>query len=125
MILKIYSVFDAAIKAYMPPFTMRADGEAIRALSQTVQDTNHQFHRHAEDYSLHLLGTFDDNSGNVEHQLPAPVHITSCIALLPDPQLELTEEGQAVANGEAPRVTREGVPGLLHDPRQQGLEDNI
>lgn len=60
MKLQIFSVYDSAAAAYLPPFFTQTTGLAIRSFQDAVNDTNHQFHKHALDYTLHLLGEFDD-----------------------------------------------------------------
>ncbi|QCQ84686.1 nonstructural protein [Blackfly microvirus SF02] len=65
MITKIYSVFDSAISAHLPPFFARSEGEAIRMIGQAVNDPASGFHKHAKDYTLVCLGSFDDATGDV------------------------------------------------------------
>lgn len=62
MICGIFSVFDAAVKAYLPPFFARSKGEAIRSFSDAVNTEGHQFKKHSGDYSLWYLGEFDDSN---------------------------------------------------------------
>jgi len=60
-----YSIYDVATGAYMNPFLMPADGQAMRAFSDLATDKNHEVGKHPEDYSLFRLGTFDNNKGYV------------------------------------------------------------
>ena len=66
MNLKVYSVFDKGIMAYMRPFFMQAHGQAIRGFEDLVRDKDSDIGRHPEDYSLFYLGDFDDHSGELE-----------------------------------------------------------
>lgn len=69
---KVFSIFDNAVKAYLPPLHFRTRGEAIRSVSSALDDPGHQFSKHSQDYVLFELATFDDNTGMfVPH--PAPV----------------------------------------------------
>ena len=60
MIYNIYSIFDSAVGAYLPPMFMRSHGEAIRTFETAVRDESHAFHRNASDYSLYHHGTLND-----------------------------------------------------------------
>lgn len=64
MILEIYSALDRAVKAYMQPFFVRSRGEALRSFTDAVNSQDHQFHKHAGDYSLWFLGRYDDATGS-------------------------------------------------------------
>lgn len=66
MILKIFTVYDSKAQCYMPPFFERASGIAIRQFEASVQAQDHQFNRHAEDYTLFEVGTYDDNTCEIE-----------------------------------------------------------
>jgi len=57
---KIFTVFDGKSEAYLQPFFLQTSGQAIRAFSDCVNDANHQFGRHPEDYTLFELGGYDD-----------------------------------------------------------------
>ncbi|QCQ84709.1 nonstructural protein [Blackfly microvirus SF02] len=66
MITKIYSCFDSAISAHLPPFFARSEGEAIRMITRAVNDPESGFFQHAKDYTLVCLGSFDDETGDLE-----------------------------------------------------------
>lgn len=62
MNLSVFSVFDAKIGAFMTPFFMRSRGEALRAFSDAVNKDDSTMGPHAEDFTLFLLGDWDDGS---------------------------------------------------------------
>lgn len=62
MKLGLYSVFDKAVGAYLPPFTCRSKGEALRSFADASNNKEHNFNRHSMDYVLVHLGEFDDAS---------------------------------------------------------------
>jgi len=66
MKLKIFSVFDSKVGAYMSPFFMRSAGEAIRALIATARDPKSQFGAFPSDYTLFEVGVFDDQWAKFE-----------------------------------------------------------
>jgi len=63
MILKMFSVFDKAVGAYMQPFFAPSVGAAIRMFSDAVADKDSNLGRHPGDYTLFHVGDFDDSSG--------------------------------------------------------------
>lgn len=66
MKLLVFSVFDAAVNAFMPPFYMRTKGEAIRAFTEASNDASKPFKANKTDYALFLLGVWDDATGLTE-----------------------------------------------------------
>lgn len=68
MRLKIFSVFDSKADAFLQPFYALTTGIAVRMFEETCSDTEHQFHRHAADFTLMELGTFDQQKGTFEIQ---------------------------------------------------------
>ena len=62
MKLKIFSVFDSKVAAYMNPFFARSTAEAVRIFSDAVNSSQQGFKSHAEDYTLFELGVWDDQS---------------------------------------------------------------
>lgn len=74
MILKVFTVYDSATLAFLPPFFCRSKGEAIRSFTQAVMDEGHQFAKHKSDYALFELGEFDDSSAAIAvSQVPVRV----------------------------------------------------
>lgn len=73
MIYELYTVYDAAVKAFLPPFFCRAKGEAIRSFSASVNESGHQFNKYAADYTLFYLGQYDDGPGIFDVSIPVRV----------------------------------------------------
>ena len=65
MRLMVYTIYDTAAKAYMRPFFLQSDGQAIRSFSDLALDADHEVGRHPEDYSLYRIGFFDDNTAEI------------------------------------------------------------
>lgn len=70
MILYIVAVKDAAVETFQPGLhVVRAKGEAMRNFADAVNDPNSkQLHNHAEDFELWLLGTLDDETGQITNK---------------------------------------------------------
>lgn len=65
MKLNIYTIFDRAAKAFVPPFYQKQDGEAIRSFEDAINLPGHPMFTHPEDYTLYKLGVFDDEKAAV------------------------------------------------------------
>lgn len=59
---QVFTVFDSAAGHYMPLFSMRAKGEAVRAFMDMVKDPNHRFGQSPKDYTLFHVGEWDDST---------------------------------------------------------------
>lgn len=95
MKLKVYSVFDSKVEAFMTPFFMRADGEAVRACIQASRDASHNFSKHSADYTLFRVGEFDDGNGRVI-ALDTFVNLGNILALASSdrgPNMEVAGDG--------------------------------
>lgn len=66
MIHHVFSIFDRAAGAYLPPFFLPAVGMATRTFKDCINSEDHQFGRNPHDYTLFLLGNFDDQKGTFD-----------------------------------------------------------
>lgn len=89
MLHQVYSVYDTAAKAYLPPFHLPRHEIAIRAFTDCVNSPSHQFGAHPQDYTLHHLGEFDDATGLVTAPARGPHCITTALAVKNAPSPEL------------------------------------
>lgn len=80
MKMLVYTVFDSAVGAYLQPFFSRSNGEAVRSFQDACNDPKTQFHTHSMDYTLFLLGSYDD-AGGVFDTNP-PERIASAVELI-------------------------------------------
>ena len=65
MLLKVFSIYDSATKAYHQPFFMLTNAEAIRAFSNMAIDPESNICKHSSDYHLFFLGTYDNATGYI------------------------------------------------------------
>lgn len=63
MILKAFSLLDTKVGMFHPPFFMSHEQQAFRAVSDLANDLSTTVGRHPADYSLVLVGSFDDQAG--------------------------------------------------------------
>ncbi len=71
MKLIFVSVYDKATEAYMRPFPAQSKGQAIRIFEVEVCREDSDLGKHREDYSLFLVGSWNDSSGSLEGCQPA------------------------------------------------------
>jgi hypothetical protein len=71
MKINVYTIFDSASAAYMRPFFAQSDGQATRSFGDIANDKNHEIGKHPEDYSLWRIGTFDDNTAEINPETKA------------------------------------------------------
>lgn len=61
MILFVCSVYDKKVGAYTPPHFFRSHAEAVRTYERAVVDEKSFMFSNPEDFTFHVLGTFDDS----------------------------------------------------------------
>ena len=77
MLFKVYSVFDTCANAYLQPMFFVTRGQAIRALTEAVNSSDHNFHKYADQYCLFEIGSFDDSDCRFD-LYDCPVSIGLC-----------------------------------------------
>lgn len=70
MILKIYSIFDEKINAFMTPFFAPADGAAVRSFKDLCMDDSSTVSKNLEDFSLYRIGEYNDSDASVIATVP-------------------------------------------------------
>lgn len=87
MQLLVFTVYDKAVGAFLPPFYVRSKGEALRSFTEACNDRSHQFFKHSSDYTLMWCGEFDDQSGLFSVTDPSRV-ISAFEVVMDDPFAE-------------------------------------
>lgn len=82
MVLKMFTIYDSKLKAYMPPLYYRNSGEALRAVTMSLEKSDHPFAKFPGDYTLFEIGQFDDETGAID-QLSTPHSHGVLVELLP------------------------------------------
>lgn len=70
MKLKMCAVYDSKAMAYMPPQFFRTIGEAERTFTDACNREDSNFAKHAEDYSFHHIGDYDDGTAEALTEKP-------------------------------------------------------
>nr|QJB20788.1 MAG: nonstructural protein [Microvirus sp.] len=63
MKMKVFSVYDCKVGAYLMPHFFRSRGEALRAYLNACSDKNSQFSSSPADYTFFEIGDYDDCDG--------------------------------------------------------------
>lgn len=63
--MKIYTVRDSKVEAYLPPFYAANDAVATRMIKDTADDPNSLFHKHPIDFTVVYIGEFYEQSGEI------------------------------------------------------------
>jgi len=71
VIVKMFSVVDTKVGAFMNPFYAMTNGQAMRMFGDSVQDGKGPAAMHPEDYELYYVGEFDDGAGRLDGVVPA------------------------------------------------------
>lgn len=66
----LFSVHDRASGVYDRPFDARSYAEATRFFSDLAVNPDHPIGKHPDDFTLFCVGTWDDNTGAVDPQVP-------------------------------------------------------
>lgn len=82
MILKAYAIYDNKGLIYHAPFFMVSKGQAVRALTDLVNDATTSIAKHPGDYVLYEIGQYDDQIGAMQPVAPL-VHVCDAVALVP------------------------------------------
>lgn len=75
MKVNLYSCFDTKAKAFNQPFFFQNNELALRAFANVINDSSHPMGKNPEDFSLYVIGHFDDSNGELVDQEPELVAI--------------------------------------------------
>lgn len=59
----IYSIYDSKAEVYTLPFFQTNDAMALRLFADWVNNKDHTFGKHPEDYTLFKTGSYEDSTG--------------------------------------------------------------
>lgn len=71
----VFALRDRATVSFLDPFVVVHKGQAERMFADAINDEKSPFYKHAEDYDLYELGTFDDGTGVFEIRVPEQISI--------------------------------------------------
>lgn len=65
MKMVVGSVFDAKVQVWSQPFVMQNKGALTRAWEESCNDPQTQFFKHPTDFSMFIIGEWDDENGQI------------------------------------------------------------
>lgn len=71
MDLKIFAIYDQKAKVFIPPFYAHNEGTALRQFSNAINSPDSDMSKYPEDFTLFLIGEFDDNKGEITGKAPS------------------------------------------------------
>lgn len=75
-VLKVFSVYDSKVGAYLNPIFLQSKGAAMRAFEDAVNSSDHQFYKHAADFTMFELGSWDEEKGKFTlHSTPISIGV--------------------------------------------------
>lgn len=74
MIVKVLAVFDNKIGTFAQPFFSQTLSSGKRSFADAAADPSTLLNKHPEDFTLFLLGDFDDSTGFLD-PLSAPENL--------------------------------------------------
>lgn len=80
--MKIYTIRDQVAGFFLPPYTAPNNGIAVRMFISGLSDS----FPHRSDFSLHLIGEFSDDTGELKYLDPEIVINGASIAEHLDPR---------------------------------------
>lgn len=80
MIHSLVSIFDIKTGTFSKPVACPAEGAGVRAFGDAVNDPSVEYNKHPEDYSIWIVGTFNDQTGEFDTFVPR--QLAQAVALL-------------------------------------------
>lgn len=79
---KVFSVFDSKVGSFATPWCSPTVASGKRAFGAAVQDQSSMLAKHGEDYSLFLVGEFDELTGMLLPCAPENLGLASSFVVL-------------------------------------------
>lgn len=106
--LRVFQIFDSKAAAFLAPFFLPEVGVAVRTFSDCCNDKAHAFGRHPADYTLFLLGQWDQVSG-VFDLFPSMTAVVNGLQLVKPDDFDIQKQaGLPLGNGDVPVSLRDG-----------------
>lgn len=77
MLLKMFSVYDSAVEAYIRPMFLPSVGLALRGFTEAVNGNDPEMTKYPSQYVLFDVGTFDDSSCTFTTHTPVSLGVGS------------------------------------------------
>lgn len=78
---KIYAIFDSKAGTFLQPIFAQTHGVAKRMFHNAANDTDHDFHKYAADFTLFYLGDWDPETAKFD-LLEAPKSLGNALTFI-------------------------------------------
>jgi len=82
MIVKVFTLRDKKVEVFGLPFCAQNEKAAQRMVQQSMEMTNSQIGRYPEDFDVYEIAEFDDNNGQINHDVHHPHFVCSAVSLV-------------------------------------------
>lgn len=100
---QLFTLYDLKARIHSNPISAHSVDHFCLNVADAIHNSDQLVAQHPEDYSLYLLGEFDDESGSVTLHTP-PKFISTAQAVREDRQLQFIVTGDAVDQVEVDQV---------------------
>lgn len=97
MIINIYAIYDSKAAAFLQPFFATCHAVAFRNVERACRNPDSPFVQFPEDFTLFLVGSFDDEAGALKPHSKAPESLGNFLQFLPPPGPQTREMFPATA----------------------------
>ena len=126
MKLVLFTVHDSKTEAFIQPYYALTVAAGLRMFETAANDDNQNFHRHAGDYCLFELGTFDQDTATFDLH-STPINHGLALSHLHNPVLANAHaDGDPGEDAEGNSPGNSGKPPTyLHHPNNTSFEEAI
>lgn len=111
--MRIFALYDHRLGGYTNPFAMQTEGMAWRWFADQMSDPQNPMRRWPQDYELHVLGSFDKQTGRLTPSDCAALVASGDVVveqlLSGQTDVELSAAGEAFLNDAALQEQEERV----------------
>lgn len=80
----VFSVLDSKVGTFAQPWFSPTVASGLRAFTEAAQDGNSMLAKHPGDFTLYLLGTFDDETGIFQADKPSALGTAASMIVNPE-----------------------------------------
>lgn len=98
--MKIFSIYDGKIRAFMRPFVDQHTGSAIRSFEEACTEPTSPFAKFPTDFVLYEIGSFNPENGKIDSYSPV-LQLAAAVDYVKRPQvsgLQLQSKPQELNN---------------------------
>ncbi len=89
MKLEIFVIYDSKAAAFLQPWFLTTPALAVRSFTDLANDPESNICRHADDYTLFNIGTFNDSTAKIDWTSPVTL---GCAIQYKKPDQQQTEK---------------------------------